>query len=113
MYSSFLFLTQGPERRSDSGLQLRVLGTEAPHLGSVHGHDLTAWGAGSKHAVHVVLLFDTQQAPSCSPSVLAVPTLHPSRHNRRDLLAPRKTAQVCCVEIIDGDDDDDDDDSIN
>jgi hypothetical protein len=107
VYNSFLFVIQGPERRSDPGLQLRVLGTEAPHLGSVHGHVLTAWDAGSKHAVHVVLLSDTEQAPSCPPSVPAVPALHPSHLNRRDRLAPRKTAQVRCVEIIDGDDDDD------
>ena len=113
MYNSFLFLIQGPERRSDPGVQLRVLGTEAPHLGSVHGHELTVRGAGSKHAVHVVLLFDTEQAPPCSPSLSAIPTLHPGHHNRRDRLAPRKTAQVCCVEIIDDDGDDDDDDSTN
>ena len=110
MYISFLFLIQGPEGRSDPGVQLCVLGTESPHLGSVHGLELTAWDAGSKHAVHVVLLFDTEQAPPCSPSVLVVPTLHPGHHNRRNRLAPRKTAQVCCVEIAD---DDDDDDSIN
>ena len=106
MYSSFLFLIQGPERRSDPGVQLRVLGTEAPHLGSVHGNELTAWDAGSKHAVHVVLLSDTEQATPCSPRVPAVPTIHPGHHNRRDRHAPQKTAQVCCVEIIDDDYDD-------
>jgi hypothetical protein len=100
---SFLLLTQGPERRRDSGVQLRVLGAEAPHLGPVHGHELTAWDEGSKHAIHVVLLSDTEQAPLCSPSVSAVPTPHPGHHNRRDSNASRKTAQVCCVEIIDDD----------
>ena len=114
MYNSFLFLIQSPERRSDPGVQLRVLGREASHLGSVHGLELTSWDAGSKHAVHVVLLFDTEQAPPSSPSVPTTPTLHPGHHNRRDRLASRKTSQVSCVEIIDDDDDDDDDDdSIN
>jgi hypothetical protein len=81
VYNSFLLLIQGPGGRSDPGVQLRVLGTEAPHLGSVHGYELTARDPGSKHAVHVVLLFDTEQAPTCSPSVHAVPTLHPGHHN--------------------------------
>jgi len=102
--SSFLFLLQGPDRRSDPCVQLRVIGTEAPHLGSVHGLELTAWDAGSKHAIHVVLLFDIEQAPRCSPSVPAIPTLHPGHHSRWNRLAPRKTAQVCCVEISDDDD---------